>query len=187
MLDPALVQLAWQFLAEGLSQRAVARRLGISRGTVWRMATGRRREPGADRKAELLLSGCTTRCPGCGRKMRIPIGSEKCLACLRSGGADVRPPVAESVDPPKLDLELRGQAAQRIERERRQALLRQDIDPAAADQVDEDAVAEKQRRVEMGDAGGHDTQWRRIEEELNDVDHAEERPPTPDDVAEPEN
>ncbi len=183
MLDPAVVKLAEVLLAEGLSQRAVARRLGISRGTVHAIKHGLRRDPEADRKREMLLEGLARRCPHCGRLMRMPVGSDRCLACLAGEGPDVRPPIARVCGPPRL--ELRQHAMDRLPEATRRALKRQALDPEAADRVEEDAVAEKQRRVEMGFPG--DTEWRRVEEGLEDVEDGEPGRPTAEDLAEPEN
>lgn len=58
-----------------LSQRAIARRLGVSRGTVNSIATGRRIE--AEISDETLLHDRPPeRCPGCGGLVYLP-----CLLC----------------------------------------------------------------------------------------------------------
>lgn len=184
MLDPAVVALVRTLLGEGVPQRHIAARLGIARGSVHRIKYGLRREPGdAQKKPELVLSGCKTRCPGCGRKMHLPIGSGRCLACLREEGADVRPPIADPVDPPELGLELRGGPAMqaRYQETRRRAARRDRIDPDAAGRVDEDAVREKQRRVEI-ERGDTEAEWRRVEEEEGD-----DGEPTPEDLEGAEN
>lgn len=83
--------------AGNYSQRTIARRLGVSRGTVQAVARGKRilygnrlRSSGRDIIAPLKQmagtgfyppDGMHVRCPGCGGKVQMP-----CLACyLRKG------------------------------------------------------------------------------------------------------
>ena len=81
MIGTAVVDEIRDLLARGgLSQRTIARRMGVSRGTVNAIARGRRpdyaavrREPGADFRAP---SGPPRRCRGCGGMVQMP-----CLVC----------------------------------------------------------------------------------------------------------
>jgi len=168
MLDPAVVALVRTMRAEGLSYRQIAERLGISRGSVAAIVNGRRREPGdADKKPELVLSGLKTRCPGCGRAMYLPVDAELCLACLRSGGPDLRRPAAGEGEAPAIELRGGPAAWRRLQAARREAMKRLGIRPGDAAHIDEDAVREKQRRVELG-SPGDETEWRRVEDDLDD-------------------
>ena len=82
MLSPEKVERIRRLLADGrMSQRAVARAVNVSRGTVEGIAHGRRpdyparlgRQPaGLD-----SLAGPRERCPGCGAMVQMP-----CRACL---------------------------------------------------------------------------------------------------------
>ena len=81
MIAAALVVEARRMLREGrLSQREIAKRLGVSRGTVGAIAGGRRRD--CVRRAEqgeadfIPPTGLPRRCPGCGGLAQMP-----CLAC----------------------------------------------------------------------------------------------------------
>lgn len=81
MLSLAVVEEIRRLLNEGrLSQRKIAARLGVSRGSVSAIASGRRgifgREPEPDK---LVLSAHELppeRCTGCGARVRKP-----CLLC----------------------------------------------------------------------------------------------------------
>ncbi|MFZ5832477.1 MAG: hypothetical protein ACOY3P_20515 [Planctomycetota bacterium] len=76
MLAPAVVAEIRRLLAEDrLSQRAIARQMGISRGTIAAIASGRRVDrvprPGSD--DELLApQGPPARCPECGGMVYLP-------------------------------------------------------------------------------------------------------------------
>ena len=68
-------------LSEGrLSQRKIAERVGVSRGTVNAIARGRRPEDAARRREPATdfrpPSGLPTRCSGCGGMVQMP-----CLVC----------------------------------------------------------------------------------------------------------
>jgi hypothetical protein len=65
-------------LDEVLSQRKIARRLGISRGTVGAIAQGRRSDYSRSDECIGLLAppGPPRRCPGCGGLVQMP-----CLLC----------------------------------------------------------------------------------------------------------
>ncbi len=79
MLPPAVVDEIRRLLAEGrLSQRQIARRIGVSRGTVAAIASGRRRIPAGEASGPPggYARGKPVRCPGCGARVHMP-----CLAC----------------------------------------------------------------------------------------------------------
>ena len=80
MLAPAIVAEIRRLLGEGrLSQRAIARHLGVSRGIVHAIANGKRRErvaPGRLPPRLLVDEGPWERCPGCGGIVQMP-----CLLC----------------------------------------------------------------------------------------------------------
>lgn len=79
MLSRHTIELVQQLLATGdLSQREIARRLKIGRGTVNAIANGRRK-PRDERPIEdelKLFSGPAMRCPECGGMVYQP-----CLLC----------------------------------------------------------------------------------------------------------
>jgi len=87
MIPPAVVAEVRSLLAEGrLSQRQIARRTGVSRGTVGAIASGRRHrgQPPRDTPPGGYPQGKPVRCPGCGALVQMP-----CLACWlrnRRGG-----------------------------------------------------------------------------------------------------
>ena len=76
MLAPARVKEAERLLAEGrLSQRKIARAIGISRATIGAIAAGRRPDYEARERArasELEPWGPLARCPGCGGMVYSP-------------------------------------------------------------------------------------------------------------------
>jgi hypothetical protein len=81
MIAPEAVAEIRRLLAEScLSQREIARRTGVCRGSVGAIASGRRLdyesqpEPVADVPEE--LSGRPARCPGCGANVYMP-----CVLC----------------------------------------------------------------------------------------------------------
>ncbi len=81
MLEMAVVREIRDLLATGeLSQRKIARRIGVSRGTVNAIAQGKRPDDGARHggSADELFrpQGLPERCPGCGGMVLMP-----CLAC----------------------------------------------------------------------------------------------------------
>ncbi|MFZ1934653.1 MAG: helix-turn-helix transcriptional regulator [Thermoguttaceae bacterium] len=82
MIATALVEEIRHMLREGrLSQREIAKRLGVSRGTVNAIASGRRREQvrrpeQAEDDGFIPPTGLPKRCPGCGGLAQMP-----CLAC----------------------------------------------------------------------------------------------------------
>ena len=81
MLSLALVEEISRLLAEGqLSHRKIAAKLGVSRGTVGAIASGRRgmygHEPGAENLSLNQQSALAERCPTCGAMVYKP-----CLLC----------------------------------------------------------------------------------------------------------
>lgn len=85
MIHPEVIGEAQRLLNLGhLSQRKIAKRLGISRGTVNALANGRRviqppRPPSPERDFT-PPSGLFVRCGGCGGKVQMP-----CLLCFVRG------------------------------------------------------------------------------------------------------
>src|SRR5262245_33982284 len=81
MLAISVVEEIQRLLDEGkLSQRKIAARLGVSRGTVGAIANGQRglygREPGPDAAHPLAPLGPPERCPRCGFLVYMP-----CMVC----------------------------------------------------------------------------------------------------------
>jgi len=81
MIAPEVVDRIRRMLDQGeVSQRGIARRLGVSRGTVNAIALGRRPDSGALRRREEdeipAPSGPPRRCPECGALVLMP-----CVAC----------------------------------------------------------------------------------------------------------
>jgi hypothetical protein len=81
MLTLSVVEEIARLLGEGnLSQRKIAARLGISRGTVGAIASGRRgiygKEPQADDPDPLVCASPPQRCHRCGYLVSMP-----CLIC----------------------------------------------------------------------------------------------------------
>jgi transcriptional regulator with XRE-family HTH domain len=81
MLATTLVQEVDRLLTDGrLSQREIAMRLGVSRGTVNAIASGRRGLHGKDAEAEdahtSAPASAPVRCPRCGYRIYAP-----CLIC----------------------------------------------------------------------------------------------------------
>lgn len=76
MIDPATIAEAKRLLAQGeLSQRKIAKRLGISRATIGAIAHGKRPdyEPRSKPEDELPhIAGPPRRCPGCGGLVWFP-------------------------------------------------------------------------------------------------------------------
>ena len=82
MIATGVVEEIRALLAEGeLSQRKIAQRVGVSRGTVNAIARGKRRDQAIRRRGcgtdFAVPSGPLRRCPGCGGKVYMP-----CLLCL---------------------------------------------------------------------------------------------------------
>ncbi len=92
MIAPAVVEEIRRLLGEGrLSQRRIAREVGVSRGTVNAIAQGKRPDRPARplrRVGEVVVpAGPVRRCPECGAMVYTP-----CLACqVRALGRGPRP------------------------------------------------------------------------------------------------
>ncbi len=99
-------------LGRGLPQRRIASLVGVSRGTVGAIATGRRpvhlRRP-AQQAEEPRRMG---RCPTCGRQIMLP-----CLACAAGEGPHIMSPRPDDAGACQLDLH--GEVRHRYERLRR--------------------------------------------------------------------
>jgi hypothetical protein len=79
MIEPTVVETIRRLLVQQrLPQREVARRLGVSRGTVHAIAQGKRPDcPAREEPVDFHWSlGPPRRCPGCGGMVRMP-----CLLC----------------------------------------------------------------------------------------------------------
>ncbi len=81
MLSVEVVEEIERLLAAGcLSQRGIARRIGVSRGSVNAIAQGKRPDPQTRRPARedalVAPGGPPVRCPTCGGMVQMP-----CLAC----------------------------------------------------------------------------------------------------------
>ena len=80
MISPLVVDEIRRLLQQReLSQRAIAGRLGVSRGTVNAVFLGKRRDHGGcglDREDPAVPWGPPERCPGCGGMVQMP-----CLVC----------------------------------------------------------------------------------------------------------
>ncbi|MDX1961877.1 MAG: winged helix-turn-helix transcriptional regulator [Pirellulales bacterium] len=93
MLKPGIVREVEILLADGgYSQRAIAARLGISRGTVLAIALRKRTErlhnPAVRRAEHLALQPTAppVRCRGCGGMVYLP-----CVVCAVRGGVSTLP------------------------------------------------------------------------------------------------
>ncbi len=104
MLAPKTVDEVHRLLSEGkLSQRAIARRLGISRGTVCAMATGRRgnceslaRANGGGNSSK--PADPSERCPGCGAMVYMPCRLCRARAAVAKRSARPLRPVLARLD-----------------------------------------------------------------------------------------
>lgn len=77
MLSQQVIEEARQLLAEGtMSQRQIAERLHISRGTVNSLALGRRGSQGCEMATAQPIQVSPSRCPGCGGWVYMP-----CVLC----------------------------------------------------------------------------------------------------------
>ena len=96
MIAQSVVNEIRDLLAVGeLSQRNIARRLGVSRGTVNAIARGKRPDYRPPRRGDddfVPPSGIPKRCPGCGGMVQTP-----CLLCRVRG-------IKEGRYPPRNDL-----------------------------------------------------------------------------------
>jgi transcriptional regulator with XRE-family HTH domain len=85
MIAATVVDEVRRLLGEGhLSQRQIANRIGVSRGTVNAIALGRRAMVSTRKRQEINgfrpPDGLHVRCPGCGGRVQMP-----CLACYLRG------------------------------------------------------------------------------------------------------
>ena len=117
MIASEVIDSVRRLLAEGrLSQRKIAKRLGVSRGVVAGVAIGRRPDYEKLRRRrqqeqQPLLLGPLRRCGTCGGMVHVP-----CRLCaLRSQLAGAPPRVPERRPDEPLALELRGEARSRYE------------------------------------------------------------------------
>jgi hypothetical protein len=99
MIATALVDEVRRMLKEGrLSQRKIAQRVGVSRGTVNAIACGKRRDTlprrGSDTKQDGFTppTGMPVRCPGCGGLTQMP-----CLLCYLRARNDARKPAGSGL------------------------------------------------------------------------------------------
>lgn len=126
MLKPALVAEVRRLLAEGkLSQRGIARRLGVSRGSVHAIARGKRPDrSAAEPLDEVWWQGPPARCPGCGGMVFLP-----CRACAarKALSRQRRPPWPDSDEP--LALQLTEEHRRRYEEVRRWRQMRGGVCP----------------------------------------------------------
>jgi transcriptional regulator with XRE-family HTH domain len=131
-----------RWLAQGnLSQRKIAQRTGVSRGTVATIAAGKRPDYEALRQHKLdefaEPTGPPQRCPGCGRLVIMP-----CLACraeeaLADASQRRRPRFLPTLDEP-LGLKLKADDQRRYEEVRAQRLAEpKAIQSDAADPAEE--------------------------------------------------
>ena len=115
MLSDSMVRWAETLLAQALSQREVARRVGIARATVRKIAAGCWRDHALRRRTSVEDArqpvGIVGRCPACGLRVRMP-----CLVCLartaRKTGPSVPlpPPRAIENELPQVELKAEDQA-----------------------------------------------------------------------------
>ncbi len=120
MLDPEKVEAVRRLLADGqMSHRQIAETVGMCRGSVSAIASGRRPDYETRRRAdalrsdaeEVLGSGAVERCPDCGALAAMP-----CRACHLLATETIRPTPAEDAD---CRLQLRPGARKRYEEMRR--------------------------------------------------------------------
>jgi len=119
MIHCDIIAEARRLLVDGASYRAVARRLGISRGTVWMIATGKRGNyPARDKAPEPGIDSSLpkSRCPECGGMVEIP-----CVVCRtrrEMAGRKRRPPhPADETDfAGELGFDLRPEHRKRLEK-----------------------------------------------------------------------
>ena len=77
MIDNAVIQNIQMLLKQGkMSQRQIAKNIGVSRGTVQSVAKGKRALAAPKAASWIAPTGQPKRCPQCGGHVRMP-----CLAC----------------------------------------------------------------------------------------------------------
>jgi len=130
MIAPETIVEIRRLLAEGgHSQRESARRMGVCRGSVGSIASGRRRDgddPLEPHEDDLtVLSGPPTRCAGCGAMVYMP-----CVLCRVRSKLQKGPRVIEQGAPrglkESLSLNLRPEHRARYEEVRRRRRSEQD-------------------------------------------------------------
>lgn len=130
MLSPAKVAEVEQLLAIGaLSQRAIARRTGVSRGTVAAIASGTRRKKPSRPVAEppFDFAAPPARCPRCGGRVHLPCWACTVEALAQSRGYRPyaeRPTAAGAPAAMVVGLDLRPEHWRRYRRARRMMLRR---------------------------------------------------------------
>jgi transcriptional regulator with XRE-family HTH domain len=110
MLDPLTVaEVKWLLAAGTLSQREIARRTGVCRGTVLAIANGKRRDPTAEADVEPdaaeEICSRPVRCRGCGGRLAV-LPCRLCKARAALAAVKRRPPKPVE-DLEEIDLELR--------------------------------------------------------------------------------
>ena len=117
MIAPPIIDCIQKLLAEGkLSQRKIAKKVGVSRGTVASVAGGRRPDYEQLRRRrrqeqEPLPLGPLARCPECGGMVYMP-----CRLCqMRSQLADSPQRSPDPRPAESLGLDLRGEVRARYE------------------------------------------------------------------------
>ncbi len=79
MLETEKVTEIKRLLSLGLSQRQIARKVGVSRAVIQRIAAGKRKDivPKTKEPWEAAATGKIGRCPVCGANVKLP-----CLYCI---------------------------------------------------------------------------------------------------------
>lgn len=113
-LEPAIIAEVARLLAEtDLTQRAIAKRTGVSRATIRLVSTGKRPFVRVATFDEACVIGPVDRCPGCGVLARISPETGDCYACqVRRRGGKATVPSDESTG---LDVDLDGEALAKYE------------------------------------------------------------------------
>jgi hypothetical protein len=119
MIPPTMVAWIEQLLRQGMSQREVHRRTGVSRGTIGRIARGQRPDHQALRQRKQteelsLFVGPLQRCPGCGGLVEMPCRACHTRSLLARARRRMRPTPAPHRCKP-LNLELRQPERSRYE------------------------------------------------------------------------
>ncbi len=88
MISPAVVDEVRRLLGEGLSQREIARRTGVSRGSVIAIDRGKTASVPRGREtaiSALRIAGPPVRCAGCGGRVYLPCQLCTIRAARQSG------------------------------------------------------------------------------------------------------
>lgn len=117
MIEPATIEEIQRLLGQGdVSQREIARRIGVSRGTVAAVARGE--YPRTRPKTQIeddTPSGPPQRCPGCGGNVYMPCRLCRVRAALAKGSVPTSDNKAEQQEEP-MRLELNEKLAKRFQR-----------------------------------------------------------------------